>query len=130
MDVTTIPHLPALRWGEEYASLAKLELKDHRTGAVVGELSQVNAGLVRRDLKRAEEAGRALRALPAREIFARCRTAAELFLDAELPLSGGVTQTGAQYRAQLAATGALPLTLGRANQEKLAGVLRGAAATP
>jgi acyl-CoA reductase-like NAD-dependent aldehyde dehydrogenase len=118
------PHLPALRWGEEYASLAGLELKDHRSGGVVGRLSQVNAGLVRRDLKRAGEAGRALRALSTRELLARCKRAGELYLEAELPLSGGATQTGAQYRAQLSATGGLPLSLARANQEKVAGVLR------
>jgi hypothetical protein len=40
----TVPHLPALRWGEEYPSLTALELRDHRTGVVVGRLSQVNAG--------------------------------------------------------------------------------------
>jgi acyl-CoA reductase-like NAD-dependent aldehyde dehydrogenase len=124
MTVASAPHLPALRWGEEYPSLARIELRDHRTGARVGELSQVNAGLVRRDLKRAEEAGRALRALPTREILARCRAAAELFLEAELPLAGDRRQTAEEYRAQLAATGALPLALGRANQEKLALVLR------
>jgi len=121
---TELPHLPALRWGEEYASLAALELKDHRDGTVVGRLSQVNAGLVRRDLKRAGEAGRGLRALPTRELLARCKKAAELYLEAELPLAGGATQSGAQYRAQLSATGGLPLALARANQEKVAGVLR------
>ncbi|NOT31605.1 MAG: aldehyde dehydrogenase, partial [Planctomycetes bacterium] len=118
------PHLPALRWGEEYPSLATLALKDHRTGATIGALSQVNAGLVRRDLKRADAAGRALRALSTRAILARCRAAAELFLEAELPLAGGLTQSAAEYRAQLSATGGLPLTLARANQEKIAGVLR------
>src|SRR5262245_41575985 len=120
----TVPHLPALRWGEEYPSLTALELKDHRTGAVVGQLSQVNAGLVRRDLKRAERAGSALGALPTRTILEHCRAAAELFLEAELPLGGGLVQDGAAYRAMLAATGGLPLALARANQEKLAGVLR------
>src|SRR5262245_43080141 len=120
----TVPHLPALRWGEEYPSLTALELKDHRTGELVGRLSQVNAGLVRRDLKKSEAAGRGLRALGTREILERCRAAAELFLEAELPLGAGLTQTGAQYRAMLAATGGLPLALARANQEKLAGVLR------
>jgi len=120
----TLPHLPALRWGEEYPSLTTLELKDHRTGELVGRLSQVNAGLVRRDLKRAEGAGRALRALRTREILERCRAAAEIFLEAELACGSGVTQTGAQYRAMLASTGGLPLALARANQEKLAGVLR------
>jgi acyl-CoA reductase-like NAD-dependent aldehyde dehydrogenase len=123
MDSGTV-HLPALRWGEEYTSLTTLALKDHRTGATIGELSQVNAGLVRRDLKRAEAAGRALRALPTRTLFARCKAAAELFLEAELPLGAGRTQNGDEYRAQLSATGGLPLTLARANQEKVAGVLR------
>ncbi len=121
---SAILHLPALRFGEEYASLATHELKDHRTGAVVAHVSEVNAGLVRRDLKRAEQAGCALRALSTREILVRCRAAAELFLEAELPLSAGRTQSGAEYRALLGATGGLPLTLARANQEKLAGVLR------
>src|SRR5262245_15439562 len=124
MTTATLPHLPALRFGAEYESLTTLALRDHRSGALVGQLSQVNAGLVRRDLKRAEEAGRALRALPTRAILARCRTAAELFLEDELPLAGGTTQTSAEYRAQLSATGGLPLTLARANQEKVAGVLR------
>ncbi len=122
--MSDLPHLPALRWGEEYPSLTTVELKDHRSGTPLARLSQVNAGLVRRDLKRAEAAGSALRALSTREILARCRAAAELFLEAELPLAAGLTQSGAQYRAQLSATGALPLTLARANQEKLAGVLR------
>src|SRR5262245_22042119 len=104
-----VPHLPALRWGEEYTSLTALELKDHRTGELVGKLSQVNAGLVRRDLKKAETAGRGLRSRTTREILDRCRVAAELFLEAELPLGDGRTQNGTQYRAMLAATGGLPL---------------------
>ncbi|MEQ1892826.1 MAG: aldehyde dehydrogenase family protein [Planctomycetota bacterium] len=120
----TVPHLPALRWGEEYSSLTKLPLKDHRTGVLVGELSQVNAGLVRRDLKKRAAGGRALAALGTREVLACARKAAELFLEAELPLGDGQTQTGAEYRAQLSATGGLPLALVRANQDKVAGVMR------
>jgi acyl-CoA reductase-like NAD-dependent aldehyde dehydrogenase len=124
MQASTLPVLPAVRFGEDYPSLGPLALRDHRDGSVVAELSQVNAGLIRRDLKRAARGGEALRALSTREILARCRTAAELFLDADLPLSNGERQDGARYRAQLAATGGLPLALGRANQEKVAGVLR------
>ncbi|MFN7952534.1 MAG: aldehyde dehydrogenase family protein [bacterium] len=119
-----VAHLPALRWGEDYRSLSTLALRDHRDGEIVGELSQVNAGLIRRDLKRAHEARLALAKLTTREVLTRCLRAAELFLDAELPLADGATQTAAAYRAQLAATAALPLALGRANQEKLAAVLR------
>ncbi len=121
---TTVPHLPALRWGEDYRSLNVLALRDHRDGTVIGELSQVNAGVIRRDWKRAGEARRALAALTTGEVLARCRVAADLFLDAELAIADGVQQSAAEYRAQLATTAALPLTLGRANQEKLAGVLR------
>ncbi len=120
----SVPHLPALRWGEEYRSLTAIDLRDHRTGDIVGRLSQVNAGLIRRDLKRADDAASVLRAMSTHAILACCRAAADLFLEAELEIADGVTQTGAEYRAQLAATGALPLTLARANQEKLAGVLR------
>jgi len=119
-----VPHLPALRWGEEYASLTRLPLKDHRTGAAVGELSQVNAGLVRRDLKRRGEGGAALSALSVPARLACARHAAELFLEGELPLGDGRTQTAAEFRAQLSATGGLPQALVRANQEKVAGVLR------
>lgn len=121
---TTVPHLPALRWGEDYASLNRLPLKHHRTGALVGELSQVNAGLVRRDLKRRGDGRAALAAIGARELLVRGRRAAELFLEAELPLGDGATQSGADYRAQLSATGGLPLALVRANQDKVAGVMR------
>ncbi|MBK7976536.1 MAG: aldehyde dehydrogenase [Deltaproteobacteria bacterium] len=121
-DVT--PHLPALRWGDEYRSLTTSELRDHRTGAVIGVLSQVNAGLVRRDLKRAGAAGAALRSLSVREIVARSAVAADLFESAELPLADGLSQTASAYREQLAATAALPHALARDNQAKIASVLR------
>jgi acyl-CoA reductase-like NAD-dependent aldehyde dehydrogenase len=124
MSCSPLPHLPVLRWGAEYRSLTTLELRDHRTGEPVGALSQVNAGLLHRDLKRAPEGGRALRALPTREILERCRHAAALFLEAELPLSDGEPQSAERYRRQLSATSGLPLSLARANQEKIAGVLR------
>ncbi len=121
---STTPHLPVLRWGQEYRSLATVELRNHRTGDTVAELSQANAGLLRRDLKRAAEGRRALAAIPARELLERCSHAAELFLESELPLGEGTPQSSARYREQLSSTSGLPLTLARANQEKIAGVLR------
>ena len=45
--------LPALRGGREYTSLDTVELRDHRLGpdsAPVASVSQVNAGMIRRDL--------------------------------------------------------------------------------
>ena len=121
--MASLPHLPVLRFGQEYRSLQARALVDHRTGAPLAEVGQANAGLVRRDLKRAAAGQAALRALPTEELLRRCRRAAELFLEAELPLSDGLSQSSAEYRAMLGATGGLPLTLARANQEKVAGVL-------
>ncbi len=117
-------HLPVLRWGEEYRSLATVGLKNHRSGEPVAEISQANAGLLRRDLRRAAAGARALRAIPTRELLERCAQAARFFLEADLPLGDGAVQSSALYREQLSATGGLPLALARANQEKIATVLR------
>ena len=46
------PHLPALRLGRAYESLAKTEVRDHRSGEPVAAVSHVNAGIIRRDLVR------------------------------------------------------------------------------
>jgi len=121
-----VPHLPALRWGRPYESLTLSELKDHRSGTVVARVSQVNAGLIRRDLKQAARAGEALRRLSTAEILERCVAAAELFCEADLPLAdpAGELQSSALYREQLSATSGLPLSLARANQLKVGGVLR------
>jgi len=122
--MAALPHLPVLRFGQEYRSLDAKRLVDHRTGEPVGEVGQANAGLIRRDLKRAQAGQAALRALPTEELVRRCQRAAELFLDAELPLGDGQVQSSAAFREALGATCGLPGTLARANQEKVAGVLR------
>jgi len=122
--MAALPHLPVLRFGQEYRSLQAKPLVDHRTGAPVGEVGQANAGLVRRDLKRAAAGQAALRALPAEELVRRCQRAGELFLEAELEIGEGLRQSSADYRAMLGASCGLPGTLARANQEKVAGVLR------
>src|SRR5439155_26722384 len=50
-----VPHIPALRRGQPYESLDRLESKDHRTGETRATISQVNAGVVRKDLHRIAE---------------------------------------------------------------------------
>ena len=56
-----LPHLPALRRGQPYESLEKNDVVDHRTGEVRAQVSQVNAGIIRKDLARIHEARRALK---------------------------------------------------------------------
>ena len=48
--MSNIPHLPVLRLGRAYESLEKIEVKDHRSGAVMATVSTVNGGIVKRDL--------------------------------------------------------------------------------
>ena len=56
-----LPHLPALRRGKPYESLDKIEVVDHRTGQSMATVSQVNAGIIRKDLAKIGEARAALK---------------------------------------------------------------------
>ena len=125
------PHIPVLRAGRQYVSLDKVELRDHRAGAdsdPIAVVSQVNAGIVRRDMKRAAERAAKLREIPAAELIERCNAAARIFLEDELPLGaeemGGGTQTPEQYVDSLSRTSGLPHTFARANMQKVALVMR------
>ena len=62
----SIPHLPALRLGRNYESLDRLEVKDHRTGEVLATVSSVNAGIVRKDLRKIGASVAALKQLQRR----------------------------------------------------------------
>lgn len=112
------PHIPVLRLGEEYHSLDVSEVKRLGGDEVVVRVSQANPGLVRRDLLRLDEARRALRAVPARDLVAMAREAGEHFLHGDLPLGDG-TQSPDEYLHQLHATSGLPHSLIRMNMKKL-----------
>ena len=56
-----LPHLPALRRGKPYASLEQVTVNDCRTGEALARLSQVNAGVIRKDLSRISDARSALK---------------------------------------------------------------------
>ena len=57
-------HIPALRRGSNYQSLDKVDVLNHRTGEKLIEVSQVNAGIVRRDLPKFAESRALLRQIP------------------------------------------------------------------
>ena len=48
----TLPHIPALRRGRTYESLDTAAVADYRTGVPQAAVSQVNAGIIRKDLPR------------------------------------------------------------------------------
>lgn len=120
--------LPILRQGQPYLSVDTSVLRDHRSGAVLGQISQANAGLVRRDLRPEQQAGMraALRALPMHALLALCARAAQHLVADELPLGDGA-QSPEDYVRQTTATTGLPHVMVRRNLEKIRGVLAGAA---
>lgn len=115
-----LPHLPALRRGKPYESLDKIEVLDHRTGQVVATVSQVNAGIIRRDLRGIEEARQALSRYSVSELVAISAKAGELFLNGTLPLGDkGHLQSPAEYVATLSVTSGLPHVMVRRNMQKI-----------
>jgi len=65
--MSATPHLPVLRAGREYVSLDTIELRDHRQGETsdpIATVSQVNSGVIRRDMKLAAARAAVLREVP------------------------------------------------------------------
>ena len=77
-------HLPILRAGDPYRSLAVTELPHVKTGQTVARVSQANPGLIARDLARAGERRRGLQKLTVKELLEICRRAARLFKESDL----------------------------------------------
>lgn len=109
---TAAPHVPILRHGAPYQSLDVTEVRDPVGGALLATVSQANAGLIQRDLKKQREARAKLAAIPTRELMAICERAADRFMDAP-----------DEYVRRLSASTGLPDALCRRNMEKIRGVL-------
>src|SRR3954471_24564325 len=116
----SLPHLPALRQGKPYESLEQVEVKDHRTGEVLATVSQVNAGIVRRDLNRLGEARAALKQFTSEQLIEMCAKAGDFFLNATLPLGDkGHTQSPQDYVETLSRTSGLPHVMVKRNMAKV-----------
>src|SRR5687767_12855329 len=114
--------IPILRWGQPYDSLEKDEVVHFTTGEPIAQVSRANGGLIQRDMRKAQQARAALKAISIDDLIARAGTAGELYMDATLPMGDG-TQTPDEFvRAQSASTG-LPERMCRANMKKNAFVL-------
>jgi len=119
-----LAHIPALRRGQPYASLERTDLNDCRTGDIVARVSQVNSGIIRKDLARMGESRAALKQFSCEQLIAICARAAELFLYQTLPLGeAGSSQSPEQYVQTLSATSGLPFVMVRRNMQKLAHAL-------
>ena len=115
-------HIPLLRKGEPYKSLDVVRVVHHRTREPFVEISQANAGLIRRDLADQERARVALAAFGVAELIEMSVRAAEIFAHDELPL-GDESQTPQQYVEQVSATTGLPHVMARRNMGKICGAM-------
>ena len=109
--------IPALRWGKPYKSLETQKVVHFETGEELARVSQANAGIIQRDLRKARNARDALREIPSSELMAMVEKAADLYMTAELPLGDGSQNPEDFVRYQSATTG-LPEHMSRANMEK------------
>ena len=111
-------HVPILRNGIPYTSLDVARVAHHRTREPFVEVSQANAGLIRRDLSRQEIARASLNRFSTRDLVEICVQGAEHFVNDTLPL-GDASQTPEDYVAQVSATTGMPYVLARRNMAKI-----------
>jgi hypothetical protein len=118
--MTQLPHLPALRRGKPYESLDKTQLVDHRTGKPLVAISQVNAGIIRKDLARIAESRAALKRFTVPQLLELCAKTGDIFLNETLPLGDKRhTQSPQEYIESLSSTSGLPHNMVRRNMAKI-----------
>jgi acyl-CoA reductase-like NAD-dependent aldehyde dehydrogenase len=115
-------NIPILRHGDPYYSLDVARAAHHQTRQPFVEVSQANAGLIRRDLSRQEIARTSLSRFSTRDLVQICSQAADHFTNNSLPL-GDATQTPEDYVKQVSATTGLPYVLARRNMLKIKSML-------
>ena len=111
-------HIPILRQGNAYTSLDVARVPHHRTREPFVEVSQANAGLIRRDLSRQEIGRASLSKFSTRDLVDICSRAAEHFTNDSLPL-GDTMQSAEDYVVQVSATTGMPYVLARRNMAKI-----------
>ena len=110
-------NIPVLRWGEPYESLDQDEVVHFRTGETLAKVGQSNPGLLARDMRKAHRARDVLREIPIPELVEMTKKAADLYLNATLPLGDGEQSPDDFARQQSASTG-LPEHMTKFNMEK------------
>ena len=111
-------NIPILRQGTPYTSLDISRVAHHQTRDIFVEVSQANAGLIRRDLSKQEIAQSSLKQFSTKDLIDICSRAGEHFTNDSLPI-GDSTQTPDDYVKQVSATTGLPYVLARRNMLKI-----------
>ncbi len=115
-------HIPVLRKGAPYKSVDVTRVPHYQTRETFVEMSQANAGLIRRDLLDQEAMRAKLAAFTTDQLVAMCKQAAEFYMNDTLPV-GDEAQTPDDYVRQLSATTGMPHVLVRKNMSKIYGAM-------
>ncbi len=115
-------HIPLIRRGTNYRSIDTATIVHHATRQPFAEISQANAGLIRRDLLAQDAMRASLVAIPVARLMEMTKQAAQHFLHDTLPL-GDVTQTPDEYVRQLSATTGMPHVMVRRNMQRIVSVM-------
>ena len=110
-------NLPILRWGQPYTSLEQDTVSHFITGETLAKVSQANTGLLGRDMRLAHRAREVLTAIPIAELISMMKKAADLYLNAALPMGDG-EQTPDDFARQQSASTGLPEHMCKANMKK------------
>ena len=119
-------HLPILRHGVPYRSLDVVRVPHHRTREPFVEISQANAGLIRRDLlaERRRRRASSARGIPVRALLDDVRRRRPRpFSRRHAAARRRRARRRDDYVQQLSATTGMPHVLVRRNMRKIAGVL-------
>ncbi|MBU6174323.1 MAG: aldehyde dehydrogenase family protein [Planctomycetes bacterium] len=106
-----------IRWGKQYKSLEFQDVIHFDTGEPIARIGQVNGSMVQMDIRKADNARKALRAIPTAELLDRCKRAAYLFEHETLPVGDGQQSVDDFIHQQSASTG-LPEHMCRNNMQK------------
>jgi acyl-CoA reductase-like NAD-dependent aldehyde dehydrogenase len=120
--VASVFDIPILRFGQTYESMEKQPVVHFDTGETLAQLHQATSAMVKLDLKKAQKARDALRAVPIAQLIGICKMAAELYLNDTLPMGSGALSPAEFCRMQSATTG-LPEHMCATNMRKNAFVL-------
>ena len=114
--------IPVIRWGQPYESLEFDQVTHFATGEPIAKVGRANAGMIQRDMRKAQAARDALTAIDIEDLVGRVVRAGDLYMKATLPMGDGTQSPDEFVRAQSASTG-LPERLCRMNMQKHAFVL-------
>src|SRR5438034_6299807 len=116
-ETMAVLNIPILRWGKPYTSLDTEDVVHFITGETLARVSQANTGLLGRDMRLAERARQVLTEIPVSELIAMMKKAADLYLNATLPMGDG-SQTPDDFARQQSASTGLPEHMCKVNMNK------------